>query len=647
MKKIWKKMLSFAIAALLGVSAFGGSALADSSARVGTDGSEAEIELDVSQGKTAENLDTNYESKITLELPAAGYPRTIDVVFVVDCTSVLENYAGRMIAQLKSMAQELVEKDNLKLNVGLIGFGNTPKTFLELTELNASNMDSILSGLEETLLSAETVSWIMGNSGTNIQSAVKMGNAMLTNSTSDALDTNRYMVLMTDGAAFWYENENGEPASTAHNGDIVQALGNMDANNDVGGSARKNDSMYIRAKAEGKTFGDFISEQGAAIEESAKYSYSKADFANPDMKAEIKEHAYTTAEVQDFEAYPYINMERGTYYAAKALMDVRNNGYQVITIGYSYTAGLFNKSLREVSNGFKDWTKTIGSYYNGSNSESGMSNVFAGIKNEMVQLLDAGSYVIDEMGFGVDNYGNDYDFQFVNDIHKLSLTKAGVNLDKETMQTQNENETACYGFGKDSSLQEGYSFVLHYYENGLDGASNECVVWDINVPVQKGNSVKLTYSVKLGNPQTAEGVYGQYDADGSKGYAGLYTNNQAILYPVDSNGVMGEPRTFARPTVSYTVEEESSSDTEEIPDESTPLNPPESSEPSGGEEIPDESTPLNPPEEDIPDESTPLAPPTGENSGSPVWIVVGMAMAGCCAAALVMCRKKETEKVRK
>ncbi len=95
---------------------------------------------------------------------------------------------------------------------------------------------------------------------------------------------------------------------------------------------------------------------------------------------------------------------------------------------------------------------------------------------------------------------------------------------------------------------------------------------------------------------------------------------------------------------------------EEIPDESTPLNPPASSDPvSTGEEIPDESTPLNPPassqpsdgEEEIPDASTPLTPPTGENSGSPVWIVVGMAMAGCCAAAVVLCRKKETEKVRK
>ncbi len=156
------------------------------------------------------------------------------------------------------------------------------------------------------------------------------------------------------------------------------------------------------------------------------------------------------------------------------------------------------------------------------------------------------------------------------------------------------------------------------------------------------------------------------------GYEGDWTaDQQAAAVYVSQNGSFvienlpfGEyflkeitaPEGYVLPeeTVAFTVDETAEAvqvvnepEEEEIPDESTPLNPPESSEPSGGEEIPDESTPLNPPDEDIPDESTPLAPATGENSGSPVWIVVGMAMAGCCAAALVMCRKKETEKVRK
>ena len=60
--------------------------------------------------------------------------------------------------------------------------------------------------------------------------------------------------------------------------------------------------------------------------------------------------------------------------------------------------------------------------------------------------------------------------------------------------------------------------------------------------------------MKLTNPQTAEGTYGQYDADGSENYSGLYTNNSATLYPVDINSRPGQPENFRRPTVSYTIQ---------------------------------------------------------------------------------------------
>lgn len=56
------------------------------------------------------------------------------------------------------------------------------------------------------------------------------------------------------------------------------------------------------------------------------------------------------------------------------------------------------------------------------------------------------------------------------------------------------------------------------------------------------------------NPKTAPGTYGTYDEDGSKKEDGLYTNNKAILTPVDSNGVKGLPEAFPKPTVSYTVD---------------------------------------------------------------------------------------------
>ena len=93
-----------------------------------------------------------------------------------------------------------------------------------------------------------------------------------------------------------------------------------------------------------------------------------------------------------------------------------------------------------------------------------------------------------------------------------------------------------------------------YDRSRRNGRRGELFVLEINVPITVENSVQLKYTVKLMNPKTAAGDYGQYDEDGSENYPGLYTNNSAVLYPVDSKGEIGEPESFPKPTVSYTVD---------------------------------------------------------------------------------------------
>ncbi len=73
-------------------------------------------------------------------------------------------------------------------------------------------------------------------------------------------------------------------------------------------------------------------------------------------------------------------------------------------------------------------------------------------------------------------------------------------------------------------------------------------------------------------------------------------------------------------------------ETEEIPDESTP---------SGAPSDPENSDPGS---EEIPDESTPLAPPTGEAPINPAWMIAAILLAGGCAAAVVLCRRRESGK---
>lgn len=485
---------------------------------------------ELSKDKTATALDSNYNSKVTLSLPAGDYPQTVDVVFTVDCTSVLlYNYTG-IIKEIEKIADELVGKD-INLNVGLVGFGHESKVYLPLTNITEENVDAVMEEVKTTI--SNDRDWLKNNGGTNIQKGILTGRELLDNSNTGALPNDQYFILMTDGAGFWYNNANGETVCTAHR-DSNQSLGNMDANNDVGGPTRINDSMYLRAVNEGKTFGDFIAEQGAAIEKSAERSFTTEGAKS------AGELAYTTQDVQNYDVYPYLNMERGTYFAAKALQDVAAEGYSVITIGYNYNKfGL--TSLNAVSKGFREWTAEVGSYYTASMFN--VQDAFEGVRDEMIYLLDAGSQVVDIIGQGKDNKGNDYNFDVAN-LDNMTITVGGVELNKVKIQSDEFPGSTTYGFFEGEIADGKYDFVVTYYPDGVadaDGETREHFVWSINVPVGNFAPAQFSYDVHLTNPQKAKGEYK------------VETNVEAVLTPVDSNGTVGSTETFPVPELTYEV----------------------------------------------------------------------------------------------
>lgn len=485
---------------------------------------------ELSKDKTATALDSNYNSKVTLSLPAGDYPQTVDVVFTVDCTSVLlYNYTG-IIKEIEKIADELVGKD-INLNVGLVGFGHESKVYLPLTNITEENVDAVMEEVKTTI--SNDRDWLKNNGGTNIQKGILTGRELLDNSNTGALPNDQYFILMTDGAGFWYNNANGETVCTAHR-DSNQSLGNMDANNDVGGPTRINDSMYLRAVNEGKTFGDFIAEQGAAIEKSAERSFTTEGAKS------AGELAYTTQDVQNYDVYPYLNMERGTYFAAKALQDVAAEGYSVITIGYNYNKFSLT-SLNAVSKGFREWTAEVGSYYTASMFN--VQDAFEGVRDEMIYLLDAGSQVVDIIGQGKDNKGNDYNFDVAN-LDNMTITVGGVELNKVKIQSDEFPGSTTYGFFEGEIADGNYDFVVTYYPDGVadaDGETREHFVWSINTPVSKYAPAQFSYDVHLTNPQKAKGEYK------------VETNVEAVLTPVDSNGTVGSTETFPVPELTYEV----------------------------------------------------------------------------------------------
>ncbi len=163
------------------------------------------------------------------------------------------------------------------------------------------------------------------------------------------------------------------------------------------------------------------------------------------------------------------------------------------------------------------------------------------------------SFVLDKIGYGKDNYGNDYDFSFVNDPAKLTLLYNGEELKAKEMEKQASNDwTSGYLF---TDKSDQWVAQLHYFAN--DPNDGECIkLFILKYPVSSDSKgIALKYAVELQNAKTSSGTYGVYDRDGSKQTenSSLYTNLSAILYRKKDNTEPTSIYEYLKPTVSYTV----------------------------------------------------------------------------------------------
>ena len=467
------------------------------------------VKWETSKSKTATNLDANYESQVTLSLPAKDEQLVSDVVFVLDKSTSTD-----VTNQINSMLEELsaqVEETTASVKVGIVSFNKAATRELELTDLTTG-----LEQIQQKLLS------LTQDDGTNMHAGILAGKAMLDE--DDTVSPNRkYLVFVTDGISYIYgEDSQIVPYYWLNDGSPYFSADPYSWNFKYGSNTPPDNwTAFLN------TIGSII-----PTETIKTVSYENKDIltASDGINAsDLDQNSYTTT------------VDRSLYYTYEVYSEAQEAGYHCYAVNSETPADY-------------PWGPDFMKYLAGGQEVS-----FEDIQNDIFYLLDAGSSVIDVIGGDDNGEQYDYDFDFVNDLSKITLTVNGV--EKEGVPL-GENH---YGFGEKINYegQEVYEYELTYYPNGLgvatmafeneDVVAGELFVWDIYVPVKQFEPVQLTYTVKLANPKTADGTYGQYDADGSENYAGLYTNNSAVLFPVDSNGNVGEKEAFDKPTVSYTV----------------------------------------------------------------------------------------------
>ena len=534
---------------------------------------------DTSKSKTATNLDSNYISNVTLSLPSAQETLVTDVVFVLDessCSDPVKDSVKEMLSTLYNR----IQNTGATVKVGAVQFrGEVTK--LDLTELNENTIDKI----KEFMGQRPSVG------GSNMSAGLIAGKAML-DADSTVSEDRKYLILVSDGITYIWDDE-----TTAAQENYGVNFANSDTPNtpmlanpdswDV-----KHGNGYVPAD-----WNSWLTETTSLVDKTIAEKASVYE-----RGVDISGNKFVSTSEMDLYACSVDIALYKSYKVFKAIKDMYSHTYVVM-------AGV-ESEIRQFPFG-----PSFMNFLADGNTVS-----FDEIEKKIYYLLDRDSYVEDYMG-----YTEEYNFDFVNNENNISLKVGGTEyIVNQQPAPLPEGETLHYYFINPNNTQtDGINpdFELIYVKG--DGPDKEHFTWKINVPVSNFAPVQLTYSVQLINPKTEPDTYGTYDADGSKGYSELYTNNSATLYPIDTNKVHGDPETFNKPTVSYTI----SAPETQTPVPTYPVYYPDYSEEPAATPTP---TPFVPSDE--------TSPKTGAGDAAlPALLIVALAAAG---VAVVSMRKR-------
>ena len=496
------------------------------------------IDWNVPKSKTATNLDSNFESQVTLSLPSAEKPLVTDVVFVLDksTSTDVRNAAVKMLSDLN----EQVKATSAKVKVGVVIFNMEDHRVLELTELNDYNFETIQSKIQ----SNEGIS-----GGTNTHAGLLAGKAMLDD--DDEVDYSRkYLIFVSDGITYIFDDDEGV-ATSIFTENFYHETGEIKSSLDMSMEGAMFKYLYGTNIFASTTIPEYLGQVKSWMDADGKAYW--VPYGSPAADANAKLASHTNANgaknvtdeeyaerVNGNDAWDHANnLDTALYLTDKVYQEAVAAGYHCYAM-----------KSKDTDNTNYPWASIFMEYLAG-----GKTVDFSAIQNDILYLLGPGSTIVDEIG-----HTSDYNFDLVVSEGKcpFTLTVGGVAYKAEP---DGDNAWVFYAPADDSGVSDDAvaepkpDFRIEY--NNTDTAK-ETITWTINTNVSNFAPVQLTYTVKLTNPKTAPDTYGKYDADGSEGYAGLYTNNSATLYPVDSEGNGNYvPEKFNKPTVSYTVEKPS------------------------------------------------------------------------------------------
>lgn len=408
-----------------------------------------------------------------------------DIVFVVDASLSIDSAADNLLQQYMSAADA---RDDL--NVGIVYFYGKSKIYRQL---------------DGTIIAKNHPSQYT-HRGTNLNSGILTGTYML-DTHAGVSAANKYLIILSDGDTHVYQKNNQLGLSGTKTGGETVVVQEYNGNIVAGPDTYL--FKYGTYAAPASWYNYFVEVAKAINRDQDLYEQTWGwdprnyyNSATSYITGDLSTHA--------------VSSDKALYYAMLSYAAAQQSGYNCYAVYVD--SGDFSYRTSQYAQSFMN-------YLNCGRSFS-LSNI-----GKEISYVTTGSYVMDYMGSGIDNLNNEYDMDFIPDASRLYVIWNGERIDATT----------------DDNITFHFDDLFTLVYNGEE--ENDYFKWIINTNLLLCDSVELHYSIKLSNPQTVAGEYGEYDFDGTQGGIPLLTNTTATLYTPDNTKITD----FPLPAVEYSV----------------------------------------------------------------------------------------------
>ena len=144
-KNYFKVLTSIAVAAMMAVSIFTGTAVVNAE--------DTTTQWTVSKSKTATALDANNETQVTLSLPAAETQLSSDLLFVMDVSSC-EKDAEKVIANIVDELDAQIAANGASVKIGFVVFKSQAMVAYPLTDYKTAKKQDIAAIITKNVTDA-------------------------------------------------------------------------------------------------------------------------------------------------------------------------------------------------------------------------------------------------------------------------------------------------------------------------------------------------------------------------------------------------------------------------------------------------------------------------------------------------------------